>query len=404
MFSLVDDADAPREPADLAWVVDFMGVWNNGYPIPNFAYNEGLYGALVPSAPGITGVAGDGKITFTLTPTPYTGGERVTGYRLARTNFSANFGRAVIGDTYQHEATGLTNGQSYTFTIQAQNTSGAYGVGTSVTITAGIPCPVGEFSQTGYGTCTQAPAGKFIATTGATFADNCPAGTYQNLPGQSSCLPAQPGFFVANDGSIAQEPCEPGTTSLTTNATSCTPIAAAGYSGPTVTSVGIAVRAGDTANLLGADLSSVIGATIDGLPAVIVSKSNTSITLRIPEVSVGSKDLVLSSGSGTLTVQGALRVVAGDLVTTQSNKASIKRLGNRVRFFAGEIIGAGKIQFKINGKEVAWVRAVDATDPKLRKTSSNESYFVRTSSLVRGKNAVEIFVDGERVKRASYTR
>jgi hypothetical protein len=171
-----------------------------------------------------------------------------------------------------------------------------------------------------------------------------------------------------------------------------------------VTSVGIAVRAGDTANLLGADLSSVIGATIDGLPAVIVSKSNTSITLRIPEVSVGSKDLVLSSGSGTLTVQGALRVVAGDLVTTQSNKASIKRLGNRVRFFAGEIIGAGKIQFKINGKEVAWVRAVDATDPKLRKTSSNESYFVRTSSLVRGKNAVEIFVAGERVKQASFSR
>jgi hypothetical protein len=69
-----------------------------------------------------------------------------------------------------------------------------------------------------------------------------------------------------------------------------------------------------------------------------------------------------------------------------------------------DVIGAGKIQFKINGKEVAWVRAVDATDPKLRKTSSNESYFVRTSSLVRGKNAVEIFVDGERVKRASFSR
>jgi hypothetical protein len=64
MLTLVDDADAPREPADLAWVVDLMGVWNNGYPIPNFAYNEGLYGALVPSAPGITGVAGDGKATL----------------------------------------------------------------------------------------------------------------------------------------------------------------------------------------------------------------------------------------------------------------------------------------------------------------------------------------------------
>lgn len=403
MFELVDDLDSPREPAVMPWVVDLLGVWNNGYPIPNFAYNEGLYGALVPSAPGITGVAGDAKVTFTLTPTPYTGGERVTGYRLSRTNFSTNFGRAVIGDTYQHEATGLTNGQSYTFTFQAQNASGGYGLATTVTITAGIPCQVGEFSQTGYGACTQAPAGRFVAGTGATVALQCPAGTYQNQPGQAACIPAQPGFFVANAGSIAQDPCVAGTTSLATSATFCTPIAAAGYSGPMITTSGVSVRAGSTVNLLGAELSSVTGASIDGVPAVIVSKSNASITLRVPEISAGAKDLILSSGSGTLTVQGALRIVSGNELTTQTDAVSIKRIGNRVRLFATDVVGAGKIQFKINGKEVGWVRAVDETNPKLRN-ANGRAYFVRLAGLASGKNAVEIYVDGTRVKRVAYTR
>jgi hypothetical protein len=147
----------------------------------------------------------------------------------------------------------------------------------------------------------------------------------------------------------------------------------------------------------------VTGVNVDGLAAEIVSKSSTSITIRVPAVTSGLKDLVVLSSSGTLTVQGALRVVAGEEITTQLTTTSIKRIGNSVRLFVSEPAGLGKIQFKINGREIAWVRAVEATDPKLRQ-ANGRSYFVRNAALSKGKNAIEIYVDGKRVKRVSHTR
>lgn len=73
-----------------------------------------------------------------------------------------------------------------------------------------------------------------------------------------------------------------------------------------------------------------------------------------------------------------------------------------VKMYAKNIVGAGKIQFMVNGKEVAWVRAVDETDAKLRE-ANGFYYLVRTVRLVPGqKNALEIYVDGERIWRAAY--
>jgi len=63
------------------------------------------------------------------------------------------------------------------------------------------------------------------------------------------------------------------------------------------------------------------------------------------------------------------------------------------------VVGAGKIQIMLNGKEVAWVRAGSTADPKLRGGK-----LIRNLQLVPGqKNAIEIFVNGERVKRTAYT-
>jgi hypothetical protein len=76
---------------------------------------------------------------------------------------------------------------------------------------------------------------------------------------------------------------------------------------------------------------------------------------------------------------------------------------NSIKLYAKNIVGVGKVQFFLNGKEIAWVRAVDETDPKLRK-ANGFNYLVRTVNLKAGmKNAVEIYVDGERVRRAAYT-
>jgi hypothetical protein len=267
-----------------------------------------------------------------------------------------------------------------------------------------LPCSVGTFSAAAASTsCTPTPAGKFTAVTGSTAPVDCPAGTFQPAQNSLDCIPASIGSFVANAGSDSETACAAGTTTLTTGQTACVAITSSGYSGPLINSSTVAAP-GAKVTISGSGLSGVTTVKIDGVVCVVNSVSGSSITITLPTaLTSGAKDLVLLSDSGSLTVQGAIKVT-GSAVSATQQTASLKRVGDRVRFMVKDVVGAGKIQFKINGKEVAWVRAVDATDPKLRKTSSNESYFVRTSSLVRGKNAVEIFVDGERVKRASYSR
>jgi hypothetical protein len=87
-----------------------------------------------------------------------------------------------------------------------------------------------------------------------------------------------------------------------------------------------------------------------------------------------------------------------------------KRLeGNtQAKLYAKSVVGKGKVQFYFNGKEIAWVRAMDETDPKLRVITSGPmtgaNYLVRTVDLLEGKNILEIYVDGERVRRTAYSR
>ena len=107
------------------------------------------------------------------------------------------------------------------------------------------PCVAGTYSSTGIQPCVNAPLGRYIPNSGATFALPCEAGTYQSQAGQISCISSPAGSYVADTGSIAPLPCPAGYTSAL-GATSCTPPASAGGGGggggssaptiPTVTS------------------------------------------------------------------------------------------------------------------------------------------------------------------------
>jgi hypothetical protein len=78
---------------------------------------------------------------------------------------------------------------------------------------------------------------------------------------------------------------------------------------------------------------------------------------------------------------------------------------NELKLYARGVIGAGKVSFFQNGREIAWVRAVDATDPKLNVgTPGARDGMVRTATPVMGRNVFEIYVDGERVVRRIFTR
>lgn len=81
-----------------------------------------------------------------------------------------------------------------------------------------------------------------------------------------------------------------------------------------------------------------------------------------------------------------------------------KKMGaTQAKMYAKDVIGAGKVSFVLNGKEIAWVNATDGSDPKLRIVGQN-NYLVRTVNLSLGKNVLEVFISGERVKRTVYSR
>ena len=113
-----------------------------------------------------------------------------------------------------------------------------------------------------------------------------------------------------------------------------------------------------------------------------------------------------TTADGKQTTIALETLVAGD----QTMKTWAKRLpGNlEAKLYAKNIVGAGKVQFYLNGKEIAWIRAVDETDPKLRVIAegpmTGANYLVRTIKLNPGKNALEVYIDGVRTTRVSYSR
>ena len=75
---------------------------------------------------------------------------------------------------------------------------------------------------------------------------------------------------------------------------------------------------------------------------------------------------------------------------------------NQIKIYAKDIVGIGKVQFMVNEREIAWVRAESASDPKLRIENSFP-YLVRTVTLSPGKNSIEIRVEGGRAWFATYS-
>ena len=145
------------------------------------------------------------------------------------------------------------------------------------------------------------------------------------------------------------------------------------------------------------------------MTAALSNQSADSFTIVIPAgLKPGLKDLVITSSAGTLTVQDAVTVSAAaedasESASTVSAKGWTKKLtDSSVKIYAKDLVGAGKVQFLFNGKEIAWVNATTESDRKLR-TANGAHYMVRTVELVKGqKNILEVHVDGIRIKRAAY--
>ena len=264
------------------------------------------------------------------------------------------------------------------------------------------PCVVGRYSVDGNLPCVDAEAGRFVSSVGATSAELCPAGQYQPNVGATSCILAEVGKYVPQIGAIASIVCDPGTTSVE-GAVSCFLIDTS-YKGPIFSALSrTLVTAGDELLVSGSNLESVSSVSIAGLSAT-VEVVDGAILFTIPAgLEAGVYDLRVVSGFGVLLVQDALSVTASAAVVNPFPTAWTKKISDsEVKVYAKNLVGAGKVQFFLNSKEIAWVRAESDSDPKLR-LANGSGYLVRTLLLVAGqKNVIEIHVDGERVRRNAY--
>lgn len=174
------------------------------------------------------------------------------------------------------------------------------------------------------------------------------------------------------------------------------------------------------------------GSTVAGY--LIPKDSLTAASLRTQNLSAVSLGTAAVAQDGTFTFNSTLTAAPGDYILQFSGTAAggssitlafdaaiggseaqglktwTKRLANntQAKLYAKSVIGEGKVSLRFNGKEIAWVRAVDATDPKLRVVTSGPmtgaNYLVRTVNLIKGKNILEIYVDGKRLTRTAYSR
>lgn len=127
-----------------------------------------------------------------------------------------------------------------------------------------------------------------------------------------------------------------------------------------------------------------------GYQILLPSTLNTSQTITLR--------LTTSTGPITISVEPRVQIRQLD----NQVDSVIKRNGNTARVVLYDLVNSGKAQVFVNGKEVAWIRATSDSDPKLR-TALHGRYMVRNIELAKGKNVIEIYQDGERLRRVSYT-
>ncbi len=192
--------------------------------------------------------------------------------------------------------------------------------------------------------------------------------------------------------------------------------APAPFSGPVITSFenSESFEAGEIVTIGGTGLDQISKVMIDDEPVESVSISFGQITFTIPrDTQSGDYRISFESNQGVVELSNLITVVAAEQEATDDSANALnawtKRLSDtEAKIYAKNPAGQGKVQFFVNGEEIAWVRAEDNNDPKLRVIDSGPmqgtAYLVRTVELLAGKNVLEVYVDGERVRRTAYSR
>lgn len=174
----------------------------------------------------------------------------------------------------------------------------------------------------------------------------------------------------------------------------------ANYAGPIVTNAPLELPAsGGELTLTGERLDQVTLISAAGVVASITTQSASQISIEFGALRSGVHNVLLEGSFGKLTIQDGLLVSDQEAAVAASDYQIKIKSPNEIKIYALNVVGVGKVQFFVNGKEIAWVRASGNSDPKLRtvqNADSEISYLVRTVNT-DGSATISIAVNGVEV-------
>lgn len=152
--------------------------------------------------------------------------------------------------------------------------------------------------------------------------------------------------------------------------------------------------------IYGLNLGSTDRLLFNGVEVQFSVRADGSLMATTGVMSPGLVDVTAIGEHGTALMNRAFKFAGA-----ASFSAWTKRSGNTVTVYAKNLVGVGKVQFLVDGKEIAWVRAIDGLDPKLR-LANGTFYLVRTVEIKADgtKTRFEVKLNGERVRHNTYIR
>ena len=267
------------------------------------------------------------------------------------------------------------------FQTYAAVDSGGQAIQSSLSEPDPVACSPGTYSVNGSQPCIVSPAGKFVATSGADEAIECPVGTYQPNQESTACLNADPGRFVAFTGSASQILCPVGTYQPNAASTDCI-LSDPGY---------FVASPGSIEQTL--------------CPSDLVSKASASVCYQarsaIPSTYVGPviQKITADSGSADETLVTGLRLSTIDQVSVNSQVLTQRLDANGNLFFDTSSLAAGtyRVEFLSSIAGVTYY-AVLVIEAKAVTATSTSDQKVNAGSF---KGYVAVYAKGYEGQRLS---
>ncbi|SCX05877.1 IPT/TIG domain-containing protein [Candidatus Aquiluna sp. UB-MaderosW2red] len=202
--------------------------------------------------------------------------------------------------------------------------------------------------------------------------------------------------FLMHEASA--DPCNTSASTPAASSPAASPPAAsppAPYSGPIIMSVSstqLSNPAGKSLTISGQRLSGTSSLTVDGKALTIISKSDNVIEVTLPELSIGSKNIILVSSSGVVTHQNSFEVVLEQALGEQG-KVNVGSFNGKLVVYALGLDQA-RITWKVGG-----IWGQDLAD------GNTLNRFDRLTPRKGVTVKVDIFVDGvKRMTKSVLTR